>query len=83
MNIPGLEPQFIPEPHLIIAQALKTQKFNQMWRDCENKNLQEIFLAESLVLVKRNENQQHYSTVRRMKLNNLPMNIKQGELILA
>ncbi|MGI8598681.1 MAG: 2'-5' RNA ligase family protein [Chitinophagaceae bacterium] len=83
MNIPGYEPQFIPEPHLIMAQALKPQKFNQMWRDCENRTLQELFLAESLLLVKRSEHQQFYSTVRRMQLNTLPMNIKQGELLLT
>jgi 2'-5' RNA ligase len=83
MNIPGFEPQFIPEPHLIIAQALKQQKFNFMWRDCENINLQELFIADSLVLVKRTEQQQHYTTLRRMQLQTLPMNVKQGELSLA
>ncbi|HZF65073.1 MAG TPA: 2'-5' RNA ligase family protein [Chitinophagaceae bacterium] len=80
MNIPGHLPQFINEPHLIIAQRLKPKQFENMWCQCEHSQFTGRFIADSMLLLKRSETNKMYHSVRKLEFMNLPMNISQGEL---
>jgi 2'-5' RNA ligase len=79
MNIQGREPQFINEPHLIIAQALKPMQFISMWLECEHASFDGKVLAEQLLLMKRVEGG-YWEDLRPLQFRSLPSAIKQGEL---
>ena len=80
MNIPQHEPHFINEPHLIIAQRLKPMQFISMWMECEHTPFSGRFIADAMVLLKRNNMTQRYEELRRMEFISLPLGVKQGEL---
>lgn len=80
MNIPQHEPHFISEPHLILAQKLKPMKFIGLWMECEHKPFSGRFIADALLLLKRNAVSNRWEEVRRMEFMSLPMAVKQGEL---
>jgi 2'-5' RNA ligase len=80
MNIPQQEPHFINEPHLIIAQRLKPMQFINLWMECEHTTFSGRFIADKMVLLKRNAQVQRYEVVRDMEFMNLPLHVKQGEL---
>ena len=80
MNIPGHEPHFIPEPHLLVAQRLKPMQFIRMWMELETSQFNGKFLADSVLLLRRSEVSKRYEVVRRMEFMSLPLNVKQGEL---
>jgi 2'-5' RNA ligase len=80
MNIPQHEPHFINEPHLIIAQQLKPMQFISLWMECEHTPFSGRFIADAMLLLKRNSATQRYEVLRRMEFLSLPLNVKQGEL---
>jgi 2'-5' RNA ligase len=80
MRIPQHDPFFINEPHLMIAQKLKPKEFTTLWTECEHRQFTGRFMADSMLLLKRSENNKHYQVVRRMEFMNLPLNVKQGSL---
>jgi 2'-5' RNA ligase len=80
MNIPQQEPHFINEPHLIIAQRLKPMQFINLWLECEHSSFSGRFMADRMVLLKRNAQVLRYEVVREMEFMNLPLHVKQGEL---
>jgi 2'-5' RNA ligase len=80
MNIPGHEPHFIPEPHLLVAQRLKPMQFIRMWMELEYSQFNGRFMADSMLLLRRSELNKRYEVVRRMEFLSLPLNVKQGEL---
>ena len=79
-RVPEHDPQFIKEPHLIIAQKLKPFQFTRMWLDCEHTSFTGRFIADHMVLVKRNELTPRYEVVRPFKFSGLAMGVKQGAL---
>lgn len=80
MNIHGHEPHFIAEPHLIMAQQLKPWQFAAMWLECEHSQFSGRFIADHLLLLRRNEKTKSYEAVRKLDLLSLPCSIKQGSL---
>mgnify|MGYP003577441607 FL=1 len=80
MQVPQHAPFFINEPHLMIAQRLKPKEFTNMWNECEHRQFTGRFIADSVLLLKRNEQNKAYQVVRRFEFQNLPLSIKQGTL---
>ena len=80
MNIPQHEPHFINEPHLIIAQRLKPMQFISLWMECEHTAFTGRFIADAMVLMKRNVATHKYEELKRMEFMALPVGVKQGEL---
>lgn len=78
MNIPGQEPHFIPEPHLVLAQRLKPMQFIGMWMECEHSEFSGRFLAEGLTLLRRRADGGPWEVLRRLELQQLPSAVKQG-----
>lgn len=79
MQIPKHDPHFINEPHLIMAQQLKPKQFANMWLECEHRQFTGRFVADALLLLKR-QAAGAYEVVRRLELLNLPFHVKQGTL---
>lgn len=79
MNIPGQDPQFITEPHMVIAQALKPMQFISMWLECEHSSFDGRFIADNLVLMKRSS-ENYWEDLRSLGFRGMPSAIKQGEL---
>jgi len=80
MQVPQHAPFFINEPHLMIAQRLKPKEFTNMWNECEHRQFTGRFIADSVLLLKRSEQNKAYQVVRRFEFQNLPLSIKQGSL---
>ncbi|GAB4093918.1 2'-5' RNA ligase family protein [Flaviaesturariibacter terrae] len=79
MNVPGQEPHFIPEPHLVLAQRLKPMQFIGMWMECEHSEFSGRFLADKLVLLRRKEGGP-WQELQRLELLQQPSAFKQGSL---
>ena len=80
MQVPQKEPFFINEPHLIVAQRLKSKEFTTLWQECEHRQFSGRFFADAMLLLKRSELNQKYQVMRRFEFLNLPLSIKQGVL---
>lgn len=80
VKIPGQEPQFIKEPHLLVAQKLKPFQFIKMWMECEHSQFNGRFMADAMLLLRKSEISNRYEVVRRMEFMSLPAQVRQGEL---
>jgi 2'-5' RNA ligase len=80
VRIPEHEPHFIKEPHLLIAQKLKPFQFVNMWLECEHSSFSGRYMADAMILLKRNQANTRYEAVRRFEFMSLPMQVKQGDL---
>jgi 2'-5' RNA ligase len=80
LQVPGMEPLFINEPQLMIAQNLKPFQFIRMWLECEHSAFTGKFMADAFLLLKRSSSNSRYEVVRRMEFLSLPMHVQQGTL---
>lgn len=80
ITIPGHDPHFISEPHLLIAQGLKPFQFTRMWMDCEHIHFTGQFTASSMVLMKRSIAHTRYEELKQFEFACLTHRIKQGTL---
>jgi 2'-5' RNA ligase len=80
VKIPGHDPHYIKEPHLLIAQKLKPFQFISMWMECEHSQFTGRCLADGMILLKRSAANSRYEVVRRMEFMSLPAQVRQGEL---
>ncbi|GAA4320903.1 2'-5' RNA ligase family protein [Flaviaesturariibacter amylovorans] len=80
MNIQGHEPHFISEPQLVLAQRLKPMPFIGMWMECEHSEFSGRFIADELLLLRRNAERGRWEELRRFELQQVGSVVKQGEL---
>ena len=80
VKIPGHEPHYIREPHLLVAQKLKPFQFIKMWMECEHRQFTGRYIADAMLLLRKSPINNRYEVVRRMEFMNLPMLVKQGQL---
>lgn len=78
LQVPDHDPHFITEPHLVLLQQLKPMQFINIWMECEHTSFSGRFIADTIVLLKRNA--YGYETVKQIQLVNMPVVAKQGEL---
>ena len=74
------KPHFIMEPHLTIARKLKPWQYEKGWLEYSNKNFTGLFIADSMVLLKRPVDEMKYQIANRFEFQNMPVTTKQGEL---
>jgi hypothetical protein len=55
-------------------------QFINLWLECEHSSFSGRFMADRMVLLKRNAQVLRYEVVREMEFMNLPFHVKQGEL---
>lgn len=81
LKVPGREPHFINEPHLILAQRLAPNEFERMWKECEHKQFTGRFICDHLLLLKRSQVRRRYEPIRKFEFQQLPSNLKQAALL--
>jgi len=74
------KPHFILEPHLTIARKLQPWQYEKGWLEYSNKNFTGRFIADGMLLLKRQLDEKKYQVVQRLEFQNLPVTTKQGEL---
>lgn len=74
------KPHFIMEPHLTIARRLKPWQYEQGWLEFGNKNFTGKFIANNMVLLRRDLAGGSYGLVERFEFQNIPVLAKQATL---
>ncbi len=74
------KPHFITEPHLTVARKLQPWQYEKAWAEYSNRQFTGRFIADSMLLLKRAQNEMAYQIVQRFTFQNLPVTTKQGEL---
>jgi 2'-5' RNA ligase len=74
------KPYFGMEPHFTIAQKLKPWQYEKGWLEYSHKHFKGMFIANEMVLLKRNEGDKSWTVAKRFTFQNLPVSTKQGEL---
>jgi 2'-5' RNA ligase len=74
------KPYFNLEPHITIASKLKPWQYEKGWLEYSNKHFTGRFIADAMLLLRRSQNEKVWQIVQRFEFQNLPVNIKQGEL---
>ena len=74
------KPYFILEPHITIGRKLKPWQYEKGWLEYSNKHFTGRFIADSMLLLKREEKGFPWQIAERFEFKNLPIATKQGEL---
>ena len=73
-------PHFMDNPNITIAQKLKPWQYEKAWMEYSNKNFTAVFIADAMLLLKRQVTEKKYQIVNRLEFQNLQVTSKQGEL---
>jgi 2'-5' RNA ligase len=74
------KPHFIDEPHLTIARKLLPWQYEKGWLEYSHKHFTGRFIADSMLLLRRQVGDKPYQILQRFEFMNLPVNTKQGDL---
>ena len=74
------KPHFISEPHVTIATKLEPWQYEKAWLEYSNRHFTGRFIADGMLLLKRQYGETKYEVVQRFEFQNLPVTIKQGDL---
>lgn len=77
------KPHFLDDPHITIARKLKPWQYEQGWIEYANRNFSGRFIADSLLLLKRQAaTKAAFQIAARFEFMNLPVTTKQGSLFI-
>ena len=74
------KPHFILEPHITIARKLKPWQYEKGWLEYSSKHFTARFIADSMLLLRREAGEKKYQPVKRFEFQNLPVATRQGLL---
>ncbi len=74
------KPHFMMESHITIRRKLKPWQYEKGWLEYSHKHFTGRFIAGGMTLLKRPEGEIKYQVAQQFEFQNLPVNIKQGEL---
>jgi len=74
------KPYFTDDPHILISNKLAPWQYEKGWLEHSNRHFTGRFIADSMLLLKRRTGEKAWQIVERLLFQNLPVNIKQGEL---
>lgn len=74
------KPHFMMESHITIGRKLKPWQYEKGWLEYSHKHFTGRFIAGGMTLLKRPEGEIKYQVAQQFEFQNLPVNIKQGEL---
>ena len=74
------KPHFIDEPYLPIARKLLPWQYEKGWLEYSNKSFTGRFVADAMLLLKRQEGEIAWQIAERFAFQNLPVAIRQGQL---
>jgi 2'-5' RNA ligase len=70
------KPYFDMEPYIIIGRKLVHWQYEQAWLAYSNKHFTGRFIADAMLLLKRQEGERAWQIVQRFEFKNLPVNTK-------
>lgn len=76
------KPHFFDTPHLTIARKLVPWQYEKAWQEYSQKKFTGRFIANEMLLLKRNVGDKPFQIVQHFEFMNLPVNTKQGELFI-
>jgi len=76
------KPHFLDNPNITIAGKLSPWQYEQGWLEYSNRHFTGRFIADSMLLLKRNVAEKSYHIAHRFDFMNLPITTKQGELFM-
>ncbi|HKO80715.1 MAG TPA: 2'-5' RNA ligase family protein [Chitinophagaceae bacterium] len=74
------KPYFNLEPHITIASKLKPWQYEKGWLEYSNKHYMGRFIADAMLLLKKQKEDKTWQIVQRFEFQNLPVHVKQGDL---
>lgn len=80
MKLGEEKPYFSMEPHMMIAKKLKPWQYEKGWLEYAQRHFTGRFIAAEMLLLKRYEGGKSWQVANHFKFENLPVEIKQGEL---
>lgn len=76
------KPHFIDDPHIPVAWKLLPWQYEQGWLEYSHRHFTGRFIADNMLLIKRQIGEKGYQIVQRFEFMNLPVSIKQGDLFI-
>lgn len=76
------KPHFIEEPNLIIARKLLPWQYEKGWLEYSHRSFTGRFIADSMLLLRRDEGKKAWQIAEKMVFQNLPVSTRQGELFV-
>lgn len=77
------KPYFITDPHLTIARKLKPWQYEQGWNEFSQKHFSGQFVAGKMILLRKKDGEYKFSPIEKFEFQNLPIEIKQGNLFTS
>lgn len=74
------KPHFILEPHITIARRLAPWQYEQGWLEYSHKTFLGRFIANSMVLLRKEEGAQKFTLAERFEFRNMPVSTTQAML---
>jgi len=74
------KPHFMDEPHIAVSRRLLPWQYEKAWLEYSNLHFTGRFIADNMLLLKREVGAKKYQILRRFEFQNLPVAIRQGEL---
>jgi 2'-5' RNA ligase len=74
------KPHFITDSRINIAIKLKPWQFEKAWLEYDKKHFTGRFIADRMLLLRRKVGDFKYQVIGSFKFENMPIDIKQGEL---
>lgn len=74
------KPHFIMEPHITIARRLKPWQYEQGWLHYSHQHFSAKFMADAMVLLRKETGKQKYSLVEKFEFINMPVSASQAML---
>jgi 2'-5' RNA ligase len=74
------KPHFLNEPHIAIARKLLPWQYEKGWLEYSNRHFHGSFIADQLLFLKRSHGTRAWQVIERLKMMNLPVETKQGDL---
>lgn len=76
------KPHFLDNPNIVIARKLFPWQYEQGWLEFAQRHFTGRFIADSMMLIKRNVGSKAYQIAQRFEFLNLAVSTKQGELFV-
>jgi 2'-5' RNA ligase len=74
------KPHFLAEPHIAIARKLLPWQYEKGWQEYAGRHFHGSFIADQLLFMKRPHGSKSWQIIDRLKMMNLPVETKQGDL---
>ena len=76
------KPHFFTDPYIHVASKLLPWQYEKAWQEYSGKQFTGRFIAEAMLFLKRNPTESRWQIVQRLEFQNLPVNVKQGDLFI-